>query len=183
MKLHLGCWHRYIPGFVHVDLCDLPHIDYKSSIERLDFIKSNTADLIYCSHAFEYLDRDQAVVALTEWHRVLKPGGILRLSVPNFESLINIYQKTGDLNKILGPLFGRMVIENSDPKVVIYHKTVYDPTSLINLLSKSGFIDSAEWDWRVTEHSHIDDHSQAYFPHMDKANGLKVSLNIQATKG
>jgi len=28
MKLHLGCWHRHIPGFVHVDLCDMDHIDY-----------------------------------------------------------------------------------------------------------------------------------------------------------
>jgi hypothetical protein len=32
IKLHLGCWHRVIPGFVHVDLCDMPHIDHQSSI-------------------------------------------------------------------------------------------------------------------------------------------------------
>jgi hypothetical protein len=33
IKLHLGCWHRYIPGFIHIDLCDMEHIDYKSSID------------------------------------------------------------------------------------------------------------------------------------------------------
>ena len=37
IKVHLGCWHRFIPGFVHVDLCDMPHIDHMSSIDLLPF--------------------------------------------------------------------------------------------------------------------------------------------------
>ena len=39
-----------------------------------------------------------------------------------------------------------------------------------------------EWDWRKTDHSNIDDYSQAYLPHMNKENGLLVSLNIEAKK-
>ena len=38
------------------------------------------------------------------------------------------------------------------------------------------------FDWRKTEHSHIDDFSQCYLPHMDKDNGLLMSLNIEAKK-
>ena len=181
-KVHLGCWHRQIPGFVHVDLCDMPHIDYKSGIESLPFFENETIDLIYCSHAFEYFDRTEAISVLSEWHRVLKPGGILRLAVPDFKSLIRIYQQTGELNSILGPLYGRMKIETAEGSKMLYHKTVYDQPSLTALLMNNGFHAVETWEWRETEHSHIDDHSQAYFPHMQKESGLLVSLNIQARK-
>jgi|GEM_PF-3399702 len=35
IQLHLGCGKRYIPGFIHVDLSDYPHIDYKHNIKDL----------------------------------------------------------------------------------------------------------------------------------------------------
>jgi predicted SAM-dependent methyltransferase len=75
MKLHLGCWHRNIPGFVNVDLCDMPHIDYKSNIDDLSMFKDNSIELIYTSHTFEYFDRIQAPKVLKEWNRVLLAGG------------------------------------------------------------------------------------------------------------
>ena len=39
MKLHLGCWNRFIPGFIHIDLCDYDHIDYKRNIAIYQFLK------------------------------------------------------------------------------------------------------------------------------------------------
>ena len=54
LKLHLGCGKRYIPGFVHVDLDDFPHIDHRVSIARLPMFADESAELIYCCHAFEY---------------------------------------------------------------------------------------------------------------------------------
>jgi ubiquinone/menaquinone biosynthesis C-methylase UbiE len=182
MKIHLGCWHRYIPGFVHVDYCDMPHIDYKSTIESLPFFDDNQAELIYCSHALEYFDRVEAETVLQEWKRVLKPGGILRLAVPNFPALIEVYQQTGELARVLGPLYGRMQIEMEQGAKTLYHKTTYDEKSLTELLSKVGFQEPEVWDWRLTEHADVDDHSQAYFPHMQKETGLLISLNMQAKK-
>lgn len=180
MKLHLGCWHRYIEGFYHIDLCDLPHIDYKSSVDRLPFLDNQCASLIYASHVFEYFDLTQAPEVLAEWARVLKPGGILRLSVPDFDQLMKVYAASNDLTKILGPLFGRMQIANTSH--TIFHKMVYNSTLLIEILERGGFVDCERWDWRQTEHSHIDDHSQAYFPHMDKEDGIQISLNIECRK-
>lgn len=46
----------------------------------------------------------------------------------------------------------------------------------------AGFKDVRRYDWRQTEHKDYDDFSQAYIPHMDKENGLLISLNIEATK-
>ena len=167
-KVHLGCWHRYIPGFIHVDLCDYPHIDYQSSIDNLPFFDTESVDLIYCSHALEYFDRHEARSVLVEWHRILKPGGTLRLAVPDFSALIKVYQSTGDLDKIIGPLFGRMQIETPTGSQMLYHKTVYDQQSLSILLLQCGFANIEPWNWRTTEHAQIDDHTQAYLPHMQK---------------
>lgn len=183
IKVHLGCGHRVIPGFIHVDLCDMPHIDHKSSIDRLPFFSDGSADLIYCSHALEYFDRVQACDVLKEWYRVLSPGGRLRLAVPDFEALVKIYQKSGELARVLGPLYGKMSISTVDGlQATMYHKTTYDEASLRALLQECGFVKPERWDWRTTEHAGVDDHSQAYFPHMQKDAGILVSLNLQARK-
>jgi ubiquinone/menaquinone biosynthesis C-methylase UbiE len=182
IKVHLGCWHRVIPGFIHVDLCDMPHIHHKSSIDHLPFFSNGSADLIYCSHALEYFDRDQARDVLREWYRVLSPGGLLRLAVPDFEALIKVYRTSGELTCVLGPLYGKMSISSPDGRTILYHKTTYDEASLRSLMQDSGFVTPERWDWRTTEHADIDDHSQAYFPHMQKETGILVSLNLQARK-
>ncbi len=182
MKLHLGCWHRYIPGFIHIDLCDMPHIDYKTNINNLPMIKSNSVELIYSSHTFEYFDRVQAPLVLKEWNRVLKSGGVLRIAVPDFDKLIEVYNKSKDLNKILGPLYGRMEIDTKNGKDTLYHKTVYNFNTLKELLENNGFANIKRYKWEDTIHKDYDDHSQAYYPHMDKENGILISLNIEAIK-
>lgn len=182
VNLHLGCWHRYIPGWVHVDLCDMPHIDHKTGIDQLPMFDDESADLIYSSHSFEYFDRQQAPAVLAEWRRVLKPGGALRLAVPDFEALTEIYRRTGRVEAVIGPLYGRMAIETATGPTTLYHKTVYDFTSLSTLLEANGFANVRRYDWRDTIHKDHDDHSQAYFPHMDKENGLLVSLNVEADR-
>jgi predicted SAM-dependent methyltransferase len=160
----------------------MDHIDIKTDVSDLKMVDSNTVDLIYSSHTFEYFDRQQAVEVLREWRRVLKVGGILRLAVPDFDGLVDVYKLTGELGKVLGPLYGRMEIETQEGKKVLYHKTVYNFASLCQLLNASGFNNVRRYRWQDTVHKDYDDHSQAYYPHMDKENGILVSLNVEASK-
>lgn len=181
-KLHLGCWKRFIPGFVHVDLCDMPHIDYNHSVDSLPMFEDGSAELIYASHVLEYFDRQEAKRVLDEWYRVLCVGGVLRIAVPDFPKLVEVYEKTKCLDRVAGPLYGRMEIDTLKGKRILYHKTVYDFTSLSWLLESCGFHEVSRYDWRATIHKDYDDHSQAYFPYMDKENGILVSLNVQGVK-
>ena len=64
----------------------------------------------------------------------------------------------------------------------IYHKTAYDFSSLKKVLEEVDFKDIRHWNWEATEHSEFDDHSQAYYPHMDKENGTLISLNMECVK-
>jgi ubiquinone/menaquinone biosynthesis C-methylase UbiE len=182
LKLHLGCGKRYIPGYIHIDLADYPHIDFKQRVDDLSNFADNTVDLIYAFHVLEYFDRFEVKRVLAEWRRVLKPGGILRVAVPDFEALVEVYLKYKDLNLIHGPLYGRWEIPSSTGPTIIYHKTCYDFVSLQRTLSDSGFINIHRYDWRETEHKNYDDYSQAYIPHMDKEHGKLISLNVEATK-
>ncbi len=181
MKLHLGSGSRYLKGYLHVDIADYEHIDIQSSVDKLNTIDDDTVDEIYASHVLEYFDRNEVEIVLNEWKRVLKKDGVLRIAVPNFEALIKIYQETDEIEKILGPLYGKWDLSNGS---FIYHKTVYDKNSLTELLEHIGFSDIELWDWREVfkDNLEYDDHSQAYFPHMDKENGIHVSLNIQCKK-
>jgi len=161
-------------------LAKFSHIDFRHRINRLPMFRANSADLIYCSHAFEYFDRQEAEIVLKEWRRILKKEGVLRLAVPDFEALIKIYKKYKKLQKILGPLFGKWQIEGT--KNVIYHKTVYDFSDLKKMLEENGFTKVHKYNWRRTLHKDYDDYSQAFVPHMDKKKGQLLSLNVEAIK-
>tara|TARA_Y100000592_G_scaffold99301_1_gene174872 strand:- start:739 stop:1278 length:540 start_codon:yes stop_codon:yes gene_type:complete len=178
IKINLGCgWRNFGKDWIHIDGGNYPHLDSKDII-NLPY-KDNSIDLIYASHVIEYFDREEIPNILNKWKSKLKPGGTLRLAVPNFHTMAKLYiEDKISLNNFLGPLYGKMKMDNS----IIYHKTTYDYKELKDILDKCGFININYYDWRNTEHSNFDDHSQAYIPHMDKENGTLISLNIEAVK-
>ena len=185
IKTHLGCGKRnFGEDWVHIDGSRYSHVK-SHDIINLPF-NENSVDLIYASHVFEYFDRDEAVEVLKKWKKVLKPGGILRLAVPDFEACAKLYvTKKEPLSKFVGMFYGKWNINvnsNESENNFVYHKTIYDFDSLEKVLNDNGFREVIRWDWRNVDHGKIDDYSQAYLPHMDKDNGTLVSLNVECKK-
>ncbi len=180
VKLHIGCGKRdFGPSWIHIDGGSFDHVKHHD-ITKLPF-KSGSVDVIYASHVISYFNRRDALFVLLEWHRVLKPGGMIRLAVPDFEAMARLYITdpfTYSLDCFLGPLYGRMQMDGKD----IYHKTTYDYVGLSVMFQDAGFKNIGRYDWRYTDHAHHDDHSQAYLPKMDKENGNLISLNMEAIK-
>jgi predicted SAM-dependent methyltransferase len=166
--------------WIHIDgdAENFDHIDHHD-ITKLKF-GSDTVDLIYASHVISYFDATEVLDVLQEWKRVLKPGGILRLAVPDFRAIAKLYYIQGHmLDRFIGPLYGKMQMYSK----TIYHKMVYDEESLRYLLLTDLQFKSCDlWNWQDVSHGHFDDHSQAYLPHMDKERGTLISLNIEAIK-
>jgi len=106
----------------------------------------------------------------------LKTGGVLRLSVPDFEKVVEHYNNNGDIEKLRGFLYGGQDYKEN------YHYCAWDFAKLKSDLLKVGFTEVRRYDWRHTEHCHIDDYSQSYLPHLDKENGTLMSLNVEAIK-
>jgi len=177
-KLHLGCGSTHLPGFVNIDLRWLPGVDEIADIRYLhsrDY-PPMSADLIYASHILEHFSRWEYKSALARWYDILKVGGVLRLAVPDFDALVDHYQDTGELSDIRGLLYGGQDYKENR------HHWCWNFDSMKADLEELGFRDVRRWDWRDTEHAHIDDVSQAYLPHLDKDVGRLVSLNVEATR-
>ena len=183
-KLHLGCGKRYLAGYDHVDLSSYDHIKYNTPIFPLAYIDDDSIEEIYCSHALEYFDFAECLLALKEWHRILNPnGGQLRLSVPDFDKLLKVYALNNNkIESIVGPLFGKWSVSST---LTVYHKTVFTQTVLTSLLQESGFASIEEWDpfvFHGQDETSFDDYSKACFPHMAFDTGMLISLNLLATK-
>lgn len=179
MKIIVGSGKRYYgEEYLHIDGdTSFDHVKHYDIINLP--AEDNSVDLIYACHVFEYFDRDQGAYVLKRWFDKLKPGGILRLAVPDFQMMASLYVVGGcKIEDILGPIYGRWKMGEKE----IWHKTAYDSKSLGVMLHKTGFKESRAYDWRTTEHAHIDDHSQAYLPKLDKEYGTLISLNIEAIK-
>lgn len=178
MKLHLGCGKRYIPGFIHVDVKPAPHVDIVSLVEKLPMADA-TASLIYASHVLEHFGRFQFKSVLMEWFRILEPGGVLRLAVPDFAACATIYYEQGLVDGLSGVVG---LISGGQRDEYDYHKMIFDEPLLRDALLATGFREVRRWDWRTTEHYDVDDYSQAYLPHLHKDDGRLMSLNLEAVK-
>lgn len=176
IKLHLGCGNKKIEGFVNVDVRYQPNVDIVDNVKFLRSFKNGSVDLIYASHVLEHFSRWDYKFVLQRWYEILKDGGTLRIAVPDFEQICSYYLKNKNLRDVSGLLYGGQDYDEN------YHHWCWDFDSLKNDLEKIGFKNIIRYDWESTEHSHIDDYSQSYLPHMDKDNGMLMSLNVEANK-
>uniref|UniRef100_A0A6M3K6T6 Putative methyltransferase n=1 Tax=viral metagenome TaxID=1070528 RepID=A0A6M3K6T6_9ZZZZ len=175
MKLHIGPGNAYFPGWINVDIFSNIRADIYSSALALPY-ERGTFSLVYASHVLEHFSRHMILAALSHWRDLLIEGGVLRLSVPNFEAVHEYYSKTGNLKPLLGLLYG------GQDHTLNCHFIIFDNRSLTNMLEKVGFTVVRSWDWRMTEHAQFDDYSQAYLPAFQKDDGLHMSLNLEAVK-
>ena len=178
-KIHLGCGVKHLPGWFHVDALELPNVDHVGRVEDLSFIPDGSTELIYACHLLEHFGRHTYKDALREWFRVLKSGGILRIAVPDFGAAAKLYM-AGNLPRGIEDVRG--LVTGGQRDEYDFHGMIFDEAALSEALKEVGFAETRLWDWRTTEHAHLDDYSQAYIPHMDKENGTLVSLNIEAIK-
>lgn len=177
-KLHLGCGKIRLPGYTNVDIQPGPAVDRVADLRALPWPDASV-DLVYSCAAIEHFGRREWIGVLREWARVLKPGGLLRLSTADFEAAIARYQDTGKLQELLGLLIGGQKDDYD------WHGMIFDFATLKAGLEEAGFSGVRRYDWRQTEPGKlgIDDYSQAYLPHMDKENGRLMMLNVEATRG
>lgn len=179
-KLHFGCGPRYLPGYIHVDAQKYPHVEHVVDITQdlSHIFGEESIDEIYACHVLEHISRREIVDTLSNWNKLLKPGGILRLAVPNLEAVIEKYIE--DSNNLFTSLLG--LVYGGQRDKYDFHTIGFDLTNLSRLLAEVGFAKVKPYSWQEFLPSDYDDYSKAYLPHGNTETGKLMSLNVTAEK-
>lgn len=96
VRINLGCGGRAREGWVNVDFTQtLPGVMACNLAASLPFADASAA-VVYASHVLEHFRRDDALRFLEECRRILRPGGVLRLVVPDLCWLVDGYRAAFD---------------------------------------------------------------------------------------
>lgn len=89
LKLHLGSGPTRLPGWINIDAYPAElSLDLRWGLP----FEANSADYVFMSHVFEHFYYpDESSGVLQEIHRVLAPGGRVRIVVPDIELCIQAY--------------------------------------------------------------------------------------------
>lgn len=130
--LNLGCGQRYHEDWTNVDFySDDKNIISTNLLKGIPF-PNGTFDVVYHSHVLEHFSKNDGVNFIKECYRVLKPGGILRVVIPDLGGIIKEYNRLftalengknefeADYDWILLELFDQMVRNYSGGEMAKY---------------------------------------------------------------
>ncbi len=173
--VHLGCGAIDHPSFINVDLLPFRHIHYIHPIDRLGMFADGSVDLVYACHCLEHFPYAQLGEVLGEWRRVLRPGGVLRLSVPDFDVLLQIYQDNDrDPETIVRALMG------GQDYAYNFHYNIFTRRQLSAALQAAGFAEVHGWTPGTSKLTSINDWSGRALS--VGGRDYAVSLNLEAVR-
>jgi predicted SAM-dependent methyltransferase len=126
-RVNLGAGSQSLPGYENRDIKQgqqcypLPDAD-------------GSLDEIRASHVLEHLTFREVCEALRDWSRALKPGGTLKVAVPDVDKAL-----AADDGKRLFYLMGGQTDEHD------IHRSAYDAERLEAVLADAGFAEVANW--------------------------------------
>lgn len=131
IRLNLGAGALKIEGWTAIDRSlgteAYPLTDYAD----------DSVEEIRASHILEHFPAAQAQAVVDEWARALRPGGRLRIAVPGFENIMELYKQQDP--RVGQFLMGGQVDDND------YHKSAWNEGTLRTIMENAGLCDIKAW--------------------------------------
>jgi len=151
IRLNLGAGDVKIPGYKAIDRKD------GAEVYPLD-AADGSVDEIRASHVFEHFSHRHGPTVLADWVRALKPGGLLRIAVPDFETISRAYLAGAPI-----PTEGYVMGGHVDADD--HHGAIFDLESLGDMLRRAGLVGITRWTSEAKD-----------------CAALPISLNLQGYK-
>lgn len=152
VKLDLGAGARSPDGYTPLgnahgsQVFPLPHAD-------------GSVDAIRASHVLEHFPHGRIVEIVKDWVRALRPGGVLRIAVPDFAKIAALYSANADIPAEAYIMGGQTAADD-------FHRSLFDEGKLKEVLAAAGLVLLRRWQSELG----------------DDAASLPISLNIEGTK-
>ena len=156
-RLNLGAGGTPIPGYENLD------IKTGQPAYPLTAYADGSVDEVRASHLLEHFGEHEAPKVLDEWVRVLKPGSLLKVAVPDWEWVVREYSAVA--NQQRQAILRAFIIGGQTDEYDV-HRSIWTDGKLRQLMDSAGLTDIKRWE------SEIED-----------CAGLPVSLNLQGMKG
>lgn len=158
--VNLGCGYRPMKGWVNVDRARSPEIQVVWNLtEGLPFPDSSCS-AVFSEHFIEHISKEAAAQFLSECYRVLKTGGVLRISTPDAELFLRSY--AGDREFLTQSSFSQEIdtpVDRVNFMMREYgqHLWSYDEELLTLMLKRAGFDQVIRQSFGLSVHPRMND--------------------------
>jgi predicted SAM-dependent methyltransferase len=137
-RLNLGCGFDLRAGYLNVDFQASHKPDLVADVGKLQFLPADYYEEIVAQDVLEHLPRTSTRKILVHWNRLLVPGGLLRLRVPNALAILRLLssrknQAVAKQEELIQILFGTQAYSGD------FHFTSFTEVLLRHYLQTSGF--------------------------------------------
>lgn len=142
-RLNWGCGSHVGPGWINTDIKEAPEVDLVADIRQGLPLEDDSIEYAVSVHALPELGYGEIIPALRELKRVLRPGGVLRLVLPDLQKAIDAYVRRDHgyfhlVEEDATTLGGRLVTQ------ILwygYSRTLFTSDFTAELLAKAGYVD------------------------------------------
>ena len=148
LRLHIGCGSRLLQGWLN---CDYDPQSFSTffldATQRLPF-DTNSVSAIHCEHMLEHISFLDGQALVGDMYRVLEPGGVLRLSTPNLQKVLDLRSFESEASRYITwatDAFALPSLPSRYGAVVNNlfrswgHQFLWDPVDLRHVLEQAGF--------------------------------------------
>ena len=175
-RLNWGCGGHTLPGWINTDVKDGDGIDLSCDIRQGLPLETGSIDYAVSIHALPEVPYSELVPVLTELRRVLKPGGVLRLALPDLIKGVRAYER-GDRDYFLIPDDDARSIGAKLVTQLIwygYSRTLFTREFITEMLERASFSRVTPCEYRQT--------ASPYPEIIDLDNREAESLFVEAVK-
>ncbi len=148
IKLNVGCGTDYKKGWVNIDNNSDNNIDNNKLDLNWDLryplpFPDNSVDYIFNEHFIEHLTVEEGKIAVKDFMRVLKRGGVLRMATPDLAFIVEKYKTVSVKDDQMLKKFGLDFVKTNAERINISfswwgHKWLYDWEELERRMKEAG---------------------------------------------